>query len=64
MSSPIADRRGLFLIPLALVRFVTQRRDMEFSWIFWLFAIFIIACGGTHLMSIWICGTAITAWRR
>jgi signal transduction histidine kinase len=42
-----------FSIPIAIVRFVTRRKDIEFSWIFWLFALFIVACGTTHLMSIW-----------
>jgi signal transduction histidine kinase/CheY-like chemotaxis protein len=42
-----------FSIPIAIVRFVTGRKDVEFSWIFWLFALFIVACGTTHLMSIW-----------
>jgi signal transduction histidine kinase len=42
-----------FSIPIAIVRFVTRRKDVEFSWIFWLFALFIVACGTTHLMSIW-----------
>jgi signal transduction histidine kinase/CheY-like chemotaxis protein len=42
-----------FSIPIAIVRFVTHRTDIAFSWIFWLFALFIIACGTTHLMAIW-----------
>jgi signal transduction histidine kinase/ActR/RegA family two-component response regulator len=42
-----------FSIPIAIVRFVTGRKDIEFSWIFWLFALFIVACGTTHLMAIW-----------
>ncbi|HEX8402521.1 MAG TPA: response regulator [Allosphingosinicella sp.] len=42
-----------FSIPIAIVRFVTHRKDIEFSWIFWLFALFIVACGTTHLMAIW-----------
>jgi signal transduction histidine kinase/CheY-like chemotaxis protein len=42
-----------FSIPIAIVRFVTNRTDIEFSWIFWLFALFIVACGTTHLMAIW-----------
>lgn len=42
-----------FSIPVALLRFVRKRADIEFSWIFWLFALFIMACGATHLMSIW-----------
>ena len=42
-----------FSIPIAIVRFVRRRPDIEFSWMFWLFALFITACGTTHLMSIW-----------
>jgi signal transduction histidine kinase/CheY-like chemotaxis protein len=46
-----------FSIPLALISFIRRRRDLQFGWIFWLFALFIVACGSTHLMSIW------TLWR-
>jgi signal transduction histidine kinase len=42
-----------FSIPIALIHFIRQRRDMAFSGIFWLFALFIMACGTTHVMSIW-----------
>jgi len=42
-----------FSIPVALVLLVRRRRDMAFGWLFWCFAIFIFACGFTHLMSIW-----------
>lgn len=42
-----------FSIPVALVTFIRKRRDLEFSWIFWLFAIFIVACGLTHILAIW-----------
>lgn len=42
-----------FSIPIALVTFVRRRRDVQFGWILWLFALFIVACGTTHLMSIW-----------
>lgn len=42
-----------FSIPVALVRFVRRRADVQFSWILWLFALFIVACGTTHLLSIW-----------
>ena len=45
-----------YSIPLALIHFVRRRRDVAFSWIFWLFAAFILACGTTHLMSI------VTLW--
>ena len=42
-----------FSIPVALVWFVRRRNDIAFSWVFWCFAVFILACGTTHIMSIW-----------
>jgi signal transduction histidine kinase len=42
-----------FSIPFTLLYFVRRRRDLQFNWIFVCFAIFIIACGATHLMEIW-----------
>ena len=42
-----------FSIPVALGVFLTRRPDVRFGWIAWLFAIFIFACGATHVMSIW-----------
>lgn len=45
-----------FSIPVALSVFVYKRRDVEFSWIFWAFAFFILACGLTHILSI------VTLW--
>ncbi|GJE17495.1 ATP-binding protein [Methylobacterium marchantiae] len=42
-----------FSIPIALGVFVTRRRDVAFGWIFWAFAIFILACGTTHFFSVW-----------
>ncbi|NML05413.1 response regulator [Sphingomonas sp. G-3-2-10] len=42
-----------FSIPVALVILVRRRRDLEFGWIFWCFATFIMACGLTHVISIW-----------
>jgi signal transduction histidine kinase len=45
-----------FSIPVALAIFVSKRRDVDFGWIFWAFALFITACGFTHLLSI------ITLW--
>src|ERR1035438_4812131 len=32
------------------------RRDIPFSWVFLAFGLFIVACGGTHLMA------AVTGW--
>ncbi len=42
-----------FSIPIALVTFVRRRRDVEFGRMFWLFALFILSCGLTHVMGIW-----------
>lgn len=42
-----------FSIPLALGYFVSQRRDIRFGWIVWLFAAFILACGTSHVFGIW-----------
>lgn len=43
-------------IPITLIHFVRKRRDVPFGWIFGLFAIFIVACGGTHIMEV------VTLW--
>ena len=42
-----------FSIPFALAIFVSKRRDLKFGWVFWAFAVFILACGLTHVMSIY-----------
>jgi signal transduction histidine kinase len=42
-----------FSIPVALAYFLTKRRDVQFSWVVWMFATFIMACGVTHFFAIW-----------
>lgn len=42
-----------FLIPLSLIYLVRKRTDLAFNWVFILFASFIVACGISHLMSVW-----------
>jgi len=42
-----------YSIPVTLVYFVRRRRDLQFHWMFVCFAVFILACGTTHLMEIW-----------
>ena len=42
-----------FSIPLALVSLIRRRKDLEFSGVFLLFAVFILACGTTHILSVW-----------
>ena len=61
-----------YSIPLTLIYFVRKRKDLAFDWMFVCFAIFIVACGTTHLMEIyniwhptyWLAGVikAITAF--
>jgi signal transduction histidine kinase/CheY-like chemotaxis protein len=42
-----------FSIPFALAIVVSKRRDFQFGWVAWLFAAFILACGLTHVFSIY-----------
>jgi len=56
VTSDAVIAASYFSIPVALSIFVAKRRDVDFGWIFWAFAIFIMACGFTHLMSI------VTLW--
>ncbi len=42
-----------YSIPFALIYFAGHRRDLAFRPVFFLFGIFILACGTTHLMGIW-----------
>lgn len=42
-----------YSIPFTLVYFVRKRKDLKFHWMFVCFAVFILACGTTHLMEIW-----------
>jgi PAS domain S-box-containing protein len=42
-----------FSIPFALAVFAANRPDVKYGWVFWSFATFILACGMTHVMSIW-----------
>ena len=45
-----------YAIPLLLVSFMRRRRDLNFRWIFVAFALFILACGTTHLLGV------VTVW--
>ena len=42
-----------FTIPFALIYLVNKRHDLAFNYIFFLFAIFILACGLTHVLAIY-----------
>jgi hypothetical protein len=56
VTSDAVIATAYFSIPVALSIFVSKRRDVDFGWIFWAFAIFIMACGFTHVLSI------VTLW--
>jgi PAS domain S-box-containing protein len=54
ISSDAITALAYYSIPLALVHFSYKRReDIPFSWMFILFAAFILLCGTTHLFGIW-----------
>jgi len=42
-----------FGIAAALALFLRRRTDFALSWIVWMFAAFILACGVTHMFDIW-----------
>jgi len=42
-----------FTIPLALYVLMHKRKDLEYEWMFVLFALFIFSCGLTHLMAVY-----------
>ena len=56
VASDVVIASAYFSIPVALSIFVSKRRDVDFGWVFWAFALFIMACGVTHVLSI------ITLW--
>src|SRR5438105_5856957 len=41
-----------YSIPMTLVYFVKNKRDLPYPWIFLMFGAFIVACGTTHLMEV------------
>jgi diguanylate cyclase (GGDEF)-like protein/PAS domain S-box-containing protein len=45
-----------YFIPLSLVYFIRKREDLPYPWLITMFALFIVACGTTHLLSV------VTIW--
>ena len=45
-----------YSIPITLTYFTWKRKDFPYPVLFWLFSLFIVACGTTHLLS------AVTIW--
>ena len=52
--SDLAIALAYFGIPLALIYFIRKRPDLPFQRVFVLFGAFILLCGCTHLLSIWV----------
>ncbi len=53
LSADALTALAYYSIPVLLIYFVHQRRDLPFQAVFLLFGAFIIACGTTHVLSIW-----------
>ncbi len=56
VGSDLLITLAYYSIPLMLVYFLRQRKDLAYPWLIALFAAFIVVCGSTHLLS------AITVW--
>ena len=52
--SDLLTALAYFSMPLALVHFARKRRDFPHRWILWMFAAFILSCGATHLMGMFL----------
>ncbi len=52
--SDVGTAIAYFGIGILLFYFTRKRRDVPFQLLFWLFASFIVLCGTTHLLSIWV----------
>jgi diguanylate cyclase (GGDEF)-like protein/PAS domain S-box-containing protein len=53
VASDLLITAAYYAIPVMLAYFASKRKDLEFRWMFILFAVFIVACGTTHLMAVW-----------
>jgi len=52
--SDAAIMTSYFSIPFVLIYFIRKRKDLPFPAMFLLFGAFILLCGTTHFMSIWV----------
>lgn len=50
VGGDVATAAAYFAIPAALMKLVRERKDLEFNWIFIMFALFIFFCGITHML--------------
>lgn len=51
--SDVVIAASYYSIPIALTVFAFKRQDLEFRWMFLMFGVFILACGTTHVLSVW-----------
>lgn len=54
VASDLLIALAYYSIPLMLLYFIRQRRDLPFNWIFLLFGTLSIACGTSHLLEVWM----------
>lgn len=54
VASDLLIAAAYFSIPFALYYFLRQRADVPFRPVWYMFSLFIFACGLTHLMGVWI----------
>jgi PAS domain S-box-containing protein len=54
ISSDAFIALAYYSIPFTLVYFIHKRRDLPFNWMYLCFAAFIVACGTTHLLEIYV----------
>ncbi len=52
LGGDIITTIAYFTIPAALIYLIKSRKDLQFDWIFLMFALFIFFCGMTHVISI------------
>ncbi len=52
VTSDLLIALAYYFIPFALIHILRRRGDLVYPWMFWLFGLFILACGTTHLMSV------------
>ena len=53
IASDSAIAVAYYSIPIAVLYFLSRRRDLVFRKLFLLTSLFILACGTTHLMNVW-----------
>ncbi|MBI5184587.1 MAG: two-component sensor histidine kinase [Nitrospinae bacterium] len=42
-----------YAIPLVLFLFIRKKKNLPFAWMFFLFCVFILLCGTTHVLDVW-----------